>query len=186
MAEQQTINIVNGVHIDPLKDTISAIRKDPDLANSKFHIHNRWLGGTHNRGIVSEFYAANCTIPHTQTFTLDAGEPDLLGGEDQAPNPVEHLLNALAACLTNSLICHATVNEIPIEELECDVYGEIDINGFLGLSENIRKGFKNITVKFKINTDEPSTEKLLEFAKYSPVFDTVLNGTPVEVKIEKK
>jgi hypothetical protein len=70
--------------------------------------------------------------------------------------------------------------------LECDVQGEIDLNGFLGLSEDVRKGYQNISVNFKVKTAEPSTEKLLELAKFSPVFDTVTNGTSVDVKIERK
>jgi uncharacterized OsmC-like protein len=42
----------------------------------------------------------------------------MLAGSDQAANPVEHLLNALASCLTTSIIAHAAVNGIEIEELE--------------------------------------------------------------------
>jgi uncharacterized OsmC-like protein len=186
MAEQQTINKKSGVNVDALKDTICAIADDPELGKSRFHIYNKQLYGTHNRGTAMDFYCAKQTFAHKQAYTLEAGEPAAIGGGDEAPNPVEHLLNALAACMGNSLISHAAARGIRIEELECDVQGEIDLNGFLGLSEDVRKGYQNISVNFKVKTDEPGTEKLLELAQFSPVFDTVTNGTNVDVKIERK
>jgi uncharacterized OsmC-like protein len=186
MAEQQTINTVNGVNVDALKNTIDATADDPELGKSRFHIYNKRLYGTHNRGTAMDFYSAKQTFAHKQAYTLEADEPEAFGGRDEAPNPVEYLLNALAACLSNSLIAHAAARGIEIEELECDVQGELDLNGFLGLSDDIRKGYQNISVNFKVKTDESSTEKLLELAKFSPVFDTVSKGTGVDVKIERK
>jgi uncharacterized OsmC-like protein len=186
MAEQQTINKISGVNVEALKDTIGAIANDPELGKSRFHIYNKQLYGTHNRGTAMDFYAAKQTFAHKQMYTLEADEPAAIGGRDEAPNPVEHLLNALAACLGNSLISHAAARGIQVEELECDVQGEIDLNGFLGLSADVRKGFQNISVNFKVKTAESSTEKLLELAKFSPVLDTVTNGTNVDVKIERK
>jgi uncharacterized OsmC-like protein len=186
MAEQKTINRVSGVNVDVLKETITAVQNDPELGKARFHVHNKWLGGSHNRGTVTDFYGAGEKIEHKESYSFDADEPDVLGGEDKGANPVEHLLNALAACLTNSLVCHAAARGIEIEELECEVQGEIDLNGFLGLSDGVRNGYQNISVSFKVKTDDASTEELLNFAKFSPVFDTVTNGTPVNVKIEKK
>jgi uncharacterized OsmC-like protein len=54
-------------------------------------------------------------------------------GEDQAPNPVEHLLNALAGCLTTAMVAHAAVRGIHIEELESEIEGDLDLRGYLGL-----------------------------------------------------
>jgi uncharacterized OsmC-like protein len=173
MAEQQTINKISGVNVEALKDTIGAIANDPELGKSRFHIYNKQLYGTHNRGTAMDFYAAKQTFAHKQMYTLEADEPAAIGGRDEAPNPVEHLLNALAACLGNSLISHAAARGI-------------QLNGFLGLSDDVRKGYQNISVNFKVKTAESGTEKLLELAKFSPVFDTVTNGTSVDVKIERK
>ncbi|MHC5059758.1 MAG: OsmC family protein [Planctomycetota bacterium] len=186
MAEQQTINTISGVNVEALKETIGAVTNDPELGKSRFHIHKKWLCGTHNRGTTMDFYTAKQTCAHKQAYTVDADEPVAIGGQDEGANPVEHLLNSLGACLGNSLVSHAAARGIQIEELECDIRGELDLNGYLGLSDDVRKGYQNISVNFKLKTDEPDSEKLVELAKFSPVFDTVTNGTSVDVNIERK
>ena len=47
---------VNGVNVEQLFDTIEAIKKSPDLARCKFRATNKWIGGTHNRATVKDFY----------------------------------------------------------------------------------------------------------------------------------
>ena len=112
-------------------------------------------------------------------------EPTVLAGTDKAANPVEHLLNALAACLTTTLVYHAAVRGIEIRALEADVEGDIDLRGFLGLSNEVRRGFQNIRVKFRVDTDAGNVELLKALSKLSPVFDTTQNGTNVGVAIER-
>ena len=93
MAEQQTIHEVNGLDIDVLKDTIDKIRQDPELARCRFHIINSWIKGNHNRTIIDTWYGARQENEHEHMFELEADEPPILAGHDQAPNPVEHLLS---------------------------------------------------------------------------------------------
>ena len=88
--------ILNGVDVDAVKGVINAVIEKPDLAKSKFRANNQWIDGGHNRTTVTGFYSAGQEISHTQPFVLDADEPPILAGKDQAANPVEHLLNALA------------------------------------------------------------------------------------------
>lgn len=75
---------------------INDVKKTPELAKSKFRANNEWLNGGHNRTTVTGFYSAGQEISHTQRFVLEADEPPILAGKDQAANPVEYLLNALA------------------------------------------------------------------------------------------
>lgn len=186
MATQQTINKVNGVDTDILQTTVSNIKQDPDLAKCKFHIRNRWIDGNHNRSIISSFYGAKQENEHQRTFELDSDEPPVLAGNDQAPNPVEHLLNSLAGCLTTSIVAHAAVRGIHIQELESEVEGDIDLRGFLGISPNVPKGYTDIRVKFKVKTDNDNLKKLKELAQYSPTFNTLINGVNVDVQLEPK
>jgi hypothetical protein len=88
--------ILNGVDLEKVKDLINAVSEKPDLAKSKFRANNEWIDGGHNRTTVTGFYSAGQEISHTQRFVLDADEPPIMAGQDQAANPVEHLLNALA------------------------------------------------------------------------------------------
>jgi uncharacterized OsmC-like protein len=186
MSEQKTINLVNGVDMDALGNTVSAIQKRPELGESRFHIHNKWIRGGHNRSSVTDFFGAGQVMSHKQTFELEADEPPVLGSEDLGANPVEHLLHALAACVTTSMVCHSAVRGIRIDELESELEGEIDLRGFLGLSQDVRKGYQNIRINFKIKTDEENLEKLKALTQFSPVFDVVSNGTSVDIQMERK
>ena len=49
---------------------------------------------------------------------MDADEPAILARADNGANPVEHLLHALASCLTTSMVAHAAVRGIRIEAME--------------------------------------------------------------------
>ena len=88
--------ILNGVDVETVKGLINAVNEKPNLAKSKFRAKNEWINGGHNQTTITGFYSAGQAISHTKRFVLDAGEPPILAGNDQAPNPVEHLLNALA------------------------------------------------------------------------------------------
>jgi len=68
--------------------------------------------------------------------------------------------------------------------VESSLEGDIDIQGFLGLSNKVPRGYKSIRVKLRVKSDEPA-EKLVELAKYSPVYHTVIGSVPVELTIEK-
>jgi len=87
--------ILNGVDVDVVNGVINAITENAELAKSKFRVDNKWIDGGHNRTTVLGFYSAGQEISHTQQFVLDADEPPIMAGQDQAPSPVEHLLNAL-------------------------------------------------------------------------------------------
>jgi uncharacterized OsmC-like protein len=187
MSAQKIITkVVNGVNVDAVNSTVKAIQGQPEIAKFKFRLHNKWISGGHNNSLISNFYGANQDISHARPFKLEADEPPILAGEDLGANPVEHLLNALAACLTTTLIYHAAIRDIKIEELESELEGDIDLRGFLGLTNEVRKGYENIRVKFKVKTAEENIEKLKAFSKLSPVFDVTSNGTNVDVQIERK
>ena len=87
--------IVNGVDLRKIQGVINVISETADLAKSKFRANNEWINGGHNRTTITGFYSAGQEISHTQPFVLDADEPPIMAGQDQAANPVEHLLNAL-------------------------------------------------------------------------------------------
>ncbi|MBE0427673.1 MAG: OsmC family protein [Nitrospirae bacterium] len=182
-AEQK---IINGVDVVKVESTVDAIKEKPDIAKFKFRLHNKWIKGGHNHSTVNNFYGANQENSHLQTFELDADEPLILAGTDKGANPVEHLLNALAACLTTTLVYHAAIRGIKIQELESDLEGDIDLRGFLGLTNEVRRGYQNIRVNFKVKTDAENIEKLKALSKLSPVFDVTSNGTKVDVQIVRK
>lgn len=182
------VKTVNGVEINRLFDTIDAIKGTPGIAKFKFRVRNRWIAGGHNRTTVTDFFGAQQDHSHREDFVLDEDEHQVLLGEDNGPNPVEYLLTGLAGCLTSSLVYHAAARGIEISAVESRLEGDLDLRGFLGLSEDVPVGYERIRVYFKIDADisEAQKEELIGIAqKYSPVFNTVINPTPVSVFLEK-
>ena len=88
--------MLNGLNVSAVESLINDVTKTPELAKSKFRASNEWIDGGHNRTSVTGFFSAGQEILHTKRFVLEADEPPILAGQDQAANPVEHLLNALA------------------------------------------------------------------------------------------
>ncbi|MHA3775145.1 OsmC family protein [Verrucomicrobiota bacterium sgz303538] len=178
-------SMMNGVSTDELEKTVESIRDHPELGKCKFRAHNEWLDGGNNHVRVKDFYAAGQEVTsRAKAFDFDADEPPLLLGHDRGANPVEYLLTALSACMTTSMVYHAAANGIKIEELESDFEGDLDLQGFLGLADDVRPGYQQIRATFRVRCDAP-TEKLGEFLKRSPVYDVVSKSVPVVVNIEK-
>lgn len=189
MAEQHTVQTVNGIHTGKLFETFDQLRAMPNLANFKFRLRNQWIGGGHNRSTVQNVYGVGEEQPaRSEPFVLDADEPPLLLGTDQGPNPVEYLLKAVTACVTTALVYHAAAKGVKIESVESRTEGDIDLRGFLGIDDSIPRGYQNIRIHFKIKADVPD-EELEELCKlgptYSPVFDTVTRAVPVDVMLER-
>jgi uncharacterized OsmC-like protein len=175
--------VINGVDVDTLMGTVNAIKGDPGLGACRFRASNTWLSGNRNRSTVSSFHGARQEIAHRQTFTMDADEPAILAGNDEGANPVEHLLHALASCLTTSMVAHAAVRGIEIEELESELEGDIDLRGFLGLALDVPKGYTEIRAKFRVKAKPEDLDRIKELAKFSPVFNTVMRGARVAVDV---
>jgi len=181
---------VNGVNVDKLSETIEAVKAMPVNAQFRFRVTNEWRGGGLNRSTAREFYGTSQEqSDRRKTFVLDADEPPLLLGRDKAANPVEHLLHALAACTTTSIVYHASARGVKIRSVEARIEGDIDLQGFLGIDENVRNGYQQIRMVYDIDADATPEELQDIFARgvaRSPVFDTVTKGAPVKVELASK
>lgn len=185
MSQATMSGLINGVDVERLGQTVQAVQQNPGLGTSQFRAVNRWVSGGHNRSTIKGFYGAGQEdTTRTKPFVLDADEPHVLLGKDQGANPVEFVLHALAACLTTSLVYHAAARGIQIESVESKLEGDLDLQGFLGLSEQVRKGYKQIRASFTIKSDA-SAEQLEALTKFSPVYDIVSNPVPVSIQINK-
>ena len=72
--------------------------------------------------------------------------------------------------------------------MESRYEGDIDLRGFLGISEDVPVGYQEIRVYFKIdaNISNEKKEELVRMAqKYSPVFNTITKSAPVSVHLEE-
>jgi uncharacterized OsmC-like protein len=186
----QEPRIRNGINVDAIYATLDAIKEQPTLGRFQFRAHNRWMGGAHNRSSIREFYGAGQEdLSRATPFVVDAGEPPLLLGANEGPNPAEYLLHALAACLTTTLVYVAAARGVQLDEVESMLEGDMDVRGALGVSNDVPNRFGQIRVAFKIKSDAPA-EKLQEIVERaqsrSAVFDTVTNPVPVMVSFVKQ
>ena len=180
---KQMPTITNGVNVTALFDTIAAIKADPKLARFNFRATNRWQTGDKNCTTIKEFTGASQEHrKDAEPFVFWNGEHPVLLGEDKAPNPVEWLLHALIGCMTTTLAYHAASRGIAIEGIESSIDGDIDLRGFLGLSDKVRKGYSSIRVNMRVKSTGSPTA-LTTLAKLSPVFDVVSKSVPVDVTI---
>jgi len=176
--------IRNGVNVTKLGQTIKAIKQNPQIAQFKFRARNRWDDGGHNQATIDTFYGACQEMEHQQPFLFDADEPPVLLGEDKGANPVEYVLAGLSGCMTTTLAYHAATRGLNLEEVSSEFEGDIDLHGLLDLDPNVRSGYREIRVKFKVkgDVDEATVQELV---RKSPVFDTLSNPVRIKIDVEK-
>jgi len=187
MTTQVQTNL-NGVNVDHLIGTINAIKANPDLAHFKFRAKNEWVNGGHSRTSIQSFYGAGQEdASRDKPFVLEGDEPPVLLGANAGPNAVEAVLHALASCLAVGFVYNAAAQGIKIESLEFDLEGDLDLHAFLGLSDQMRPGYDNIRLSYRVKSDAPR-EKIEALCNYvqktSPVLDIIRNPVPVTVSLK--
>lgn len=175
---------VNGINVTALVDTIAAISANPELARFNFRAANHWLGAEKTRTTIRDFTGA--LQEHridSKGFTVDTGEPPVLLGIDHAPNAGEWMLHALIGCVTGTIVYHAAARNIVVDAIESRIDGDVDLRGFLGLSDQVRKGFIAIHVRMRVKT-KATAAVIKELATFSPMLDVVSRSVPVSLDIE--
>jgi len=186
MSQATMTGVINGVDVDRIGATIRAVQENTSLGTFQFRAKNRWIGGGHNRSTIQSFYGAGQEdTARKKPFVLDSDEPPVLLGKDHGANPYEYVLHALAAGLTTSLVYHAAARGIHIESVESTLEGDLDLQGFLGLSDQVRPGYKEIRARFAIKADAPA-EELKKLTLLSPVYDIVSNPVPISIQIDTR
>jgi len=182
------IHQVNGIDVDRLFEMIDEVQQNPELAQAKFRARNQWANGGHSRARIRDFVLNGQMIEHDQDWFVEMDEPPVLLGEDKGINPVEMLLAALSGCITTSMMMHASAKGIEIEEVESSFEGDLDLRGLLGTSPDVRNGYSEIRVKFRIRADVPD-DQLRELVRVgqerSPVYEMVSASVQVQVTVER-
>jgi uncharacterized OsmC-like protein len=181
-------SIVNGVDLDRLSATIDHVSAEPALARFQFRAGNHWIDGGYSRTTIKGFYGAGHEdTTRTEAFTVDTDEPPVLLGENRAPNTVEYVLHALAACLSGTVVYHAAARGIALDGVETTIEGDLDLHGFLGLDSNVRPGYEQIRVTLRVtgDFDDNQLAELASLTRYSPVRDIVSNPVPVAIDVAR-
>ena len=142
---------VNGLDLPALGEVVEAIEKDVGQAAVGFAVTTRWTGQTRSETVVDGFTMAGERIARSHKIVAD--EPCQLLGQDSAPNPQELLMAAFNACITVGYVAGAAIRGITLESLEIHTKGQLDLRGFLGLSETVPAGYEAIDYEVRIKGD---------------------------------
>ncbi len=177
---------LNGVDVETLFATLDAVKSNPEIAKFEFRATNTWVSGTNSRSTINEFHGAMQELTHVEPRSYDADHPAILTGKDRGSTPVEFVLHALAACLTAGIANVAAARGVQLDEVSSTVEGDIDLMGLLGLDPDVRNGFQQIRVSFRLRGDDPEAlRRVLEQSKArSAVFDMLTNGVPISVEVD--
>jgi uncharacterized OsmC-like protein len=98
------------------------------------------------------------------------------------------LLEALVACAGVTLKAAATALGIPLKSARVSAEGELDFSGILGVNKEAPVGFREIRLRFDIDTDaaQDKLDQLLKLTeRYCVVYQTIKAGPPVEVTLAR-
>ena len=83
----------NGVNVAALLGAREALSKAPAAAAFKWRVACEWINGTHSRSAIGTFFGLGADQSRKKTFSVEADHPEVFAAEDQAPTPVELVLN---------------------------------------------------------------------------------------------
>ncbi|WP_435348169.1 OsmC family protein [Haloarchaeobius sp. HRN-SO-5] len=176
---------VNGVDVSALEGAVEAISEDPDVGMFTFRAETEWEDALKSVTTIDEFDQAGETI-HTSEFTLRGDEPEQILGERTGPNAVELLLGALGSCLSVGYAANAAHMGIELDELRFEMEGDVDLRGFLGISEDVRPGYDSITCTVYVDADATEEELAAlseRVEKTSPVVDALTHEVSLETRL---
>jgi len=151
---------------------IEFFRKKPEAAIYKPKVTSRHIKNLYTESIAREHLVKS-----------DYGEA--AGGDNQAPNPIELLLAAMAACIEAAFYEFAVHEGFTINSLSVDVEGTLDLRGLFML-DDASPGFKDLRYTFNIESPDDET-KIRELAEkviaHCPVLDSLRKPTEVSGQI---
>ena len=177
----------NGVNVAALLGAREALTGSPEAARFKWRATSEWLDGTHSRATVNGFYGLGGEQKHRQTFQFETDHPEVFAAKDNAATPVELILVGLAGCLAAGIAAVAQNRNIQLKSVKATLEAGMDLQGILGIDDEVRNGFKGIKVTYDIDADakrEDIEALVAQSQKRSAVYDIVTNPTNVTVAVK--
>ena len=152
----------------PIKDRY---RKEPQAA----------LVTLRAQGRIGEGIA--CRVD-TGRALVEAGLHPATGGSGLQACSGDMLLEALVACAGVTLNAVATALGIDLRDGKVVAEGDLDFRGTLGVAKDAPVGFREIRLRFELDTDAPPEQrkKLIELTeRYCVVLQTLRQSPPIRV-----
>ena len=136
------------------------------------------------RGVAGDG-TVTCKV-ETGRGVANAGIHPKAGGSGLELCSGDMLLEALVACAGVSLKAAATMLDISLDSAVVSAEGDVDLRGALGVADDVPVGFKEIRLRFDVETDAPQAQRdqLLELVeRYCVVFQTIQNSPRTDVRL---
>ena len=176
----------NGVNVDALLAAREVLKGAPQAAKFTWRASCKWKNGTHSETSIQGFHGLGEEQKHKTETSFSADHPEIFASEDLGVTPVEYLLVGLASCLTAGVAAVAQNRGIQLRSVESKVEGKMDIQGILGIDSDVRNGYDDIKITFKIDADASKKEieaLVAQSQKRSAVYDAITNPTNVTVEV---
>lgn len=177
----------NGVNVQHLLGAKEALTATPAAAQFQWRATCEWKDGVHSHSTVEKFFGLGAEQARTKTFHFDADHPEVFAAPDAGATPVEYVLVGLASCLTAGIASVAQYRNIQLRSVKATIEGDMDLQGILGIDDEVRNGFKGIKVTYDIDADakrEDIEALVAQSQKRSAVYDIVTNPTNVTVAVK--
>ncbi len=125
----------------------------------------------------------SCKI-ETGKARVEAGLHPATGGDGLSACSADMLLEALVGCAGVTLRAVATALAIPLRGATIQAEGDLDFRGTLGVSKDVPVGFREIRLRFDLDTDatEEQIATLLRLTeRYCVVYQTLAHPAKIDV-----
>jgi uncharacterized OsmC-like protein len=115
---------------------------------------------------------------------VEAGLHPATGGSGLQACSGDMLLEALVACAGVTLSAVATALGVSLKDARLTAEGDLDFRGTLGVAKDAPVGFREIRLRFDLDTDAPPEQqkKLIELTeRYCVVLQTLRRSPPIRV-----
>jgi uncharacterized OsmC-like protein len=180
-----TTTVNNGVNVQALLDAREALKDAPEATKFTWRATCKWQDGTYSKSKVESFFGLGEEQRHKTESSFDADHPGIFASEDRGITPIEYVLVGLASCLTAGVAAVAQNRRVQLRSVESTLEGKMDIRGILGMDSDVRNGYSDIKVTFKIDADASRKDIeaiVAQSQKRSAVYDVITN--PVNVTVE--
>ena len=183
MSDKKNNHEFNGINTQVLNKALDGMRNLPEMAKVTFSAKSGWNGGFSVTTTSKDFRMGGQNIERNTEYKTQYDYPNQFSGQGKGPTVCEACMGALGACLTQTIVGHATSRGIKIDSIDVNVEGDLDMRGWTGVSNDVRPGAQQLRVKMNIKSDSASKEQINELyeigKRFSPAFDTLTNGTSV-------
>ncbi|MFT4612700.1 MAG: putative OsmC-like protein [Psychroserpens sp.] len=177
--------MLNNINIAGLSEYANEVKEQNIQGKASYGVSLNWESGT--KTIVSTKNMVLGEHKLIRDFKFNIDEPSELLGVNSAPNPAEYMLGGMAGCMAVTFMAGATAMNIEINQLQLEIDGELDLQGFLGLNPDVNPGFPELKFIFHVRgtgTQEQYNKLIERVRMHSPNYNTIKNEVRLIGKLQ--